>query len=178
MLSFGQDDDLISAKKGRLIGFSVNTTDFTQPINVSNSFLSGNFNPGFSVLYWEGLSNRIDFSFRYNGIFTSYTKSNSNGNSDYVNEFEASIHARGFKDNHLFQPFLSAGIGAGGYGGRWTPYAPLGGGFQFNFSGITYLFIQMNYRASFSKSNLDNNLFYSFGVAQTLSRPKPPAPKL
>jgi len=124
-------------------------------------------------MYWRGLSNRIDLSAHYNGLFTDYSKNTSASNgSDYANEFDLSLHGRALTDNHLFQPFVTVGIGVGGYGGRRDPYAPLGGGFQFILQSITYIFLQLNYRASLNKTNLDNNLFYSLGITETISKPK------
>ena len=163
--------DYASPKKGSLIGFSANLTDFNQPLSLSNFNLS-KLSPGFSLMYWKGLGNHFDLSVRYNGVFTDYTKNTNSSNSGYGNEFEASLHARLLTDNHLFSPFLTAGIGVGGYGGYWAPYAPLGGGFQFNFSSVTYVFLQMNYRASLNTNKLDNSLFYSLGIAETISAPK------
>jgi len=175
-IGLAQGDDYQSPKKGSVIGFSANITDFSQPLSISNSFKNNNYNAGFSVMYWKGMSNRIDWSLRYNGIFTDYSKIPGNGGSDYASEFELSLHGRPLTDNHLFQPFITAGIGVGYYGARWAPYAPLGGGLQFNFESVTYLFLQINYRATLDKTNVDNNLFYSFGIAESFSKPKAPAP--
>jgi OOP family OmpA-OmpF porin len=171
--------DYASPVKGSLIGFSANSTDFSQLIAIKNSFKNANINPGFSVMYWKGIVNRIDFSLRYNGIFTDYSKNtDASSNSSYANEFEGSLHFRALTDNHFFNPFLTAGIGIGNYGGNWAPYAPLGGGIQLNFNSITYIFLQLNYRASLKTADLDNNLFYSFGITENISKPKaPPAPK-
>ncbi len=174
--SFSQDEN--SPKKGSLIGFSGNITNYSQPLSVGKSFNNANLNPGFSLMYWKGLTNILDLSVRYNGVFTDYTKNINANSSGYANEFEASLHIRALSDNHLLNPFLTVGIGIGSYSGSWAPYAPLGGGLQFNLQSITYIFLQMNYRASLDKSNLDNNLFYSLGVAETISSPKPkPEPK-
>ncbi|HEX4375199.1 MAG TPA: OmpA family protein, partial [Puia sp.] len=171
-------DNWSNPKKGSLIGFSANITDFSQPLSIGNSFKGNNYNPGFSIMYWKGLLTRLDLSVRYNGVFTDYTKSASTNSPSYANEFELSLHGRALTDNHLFQPFITAGIGVGGYGGRWAPYAPLGGGLQFNLQSITYIFLQLNYRASLNKNNLDNNLFYSLGITENISKPKMrPAPK-
>jgi OmpA-OmpF porin, OOP family len=180
IIAFAQGDNPRPTKKGSMIGFSANTANFGQPLSVGNSFNNANFNPGFSIMYWKGLGNHIDFSLRYNGIFTDYSKNPSTFySSGYGNEFEASLHARLLTDGHLLGPFISAGIGIGGYGGRWAPYVPLGGGLQFNFASETYLFLQMNYRATLDKTNLGNSLFYSFGVAETISLSKPaPRPKV
>ncbi|MES1159647.1 MAG: OmpA family protein, partial [Bacteroidota bacterium] len=111
----------------------------------------------------------------YNGLFSDYTKS-PEGSSGYSNEFEVSLHARPINDDHLLAPFISAGIGIGNYGNRWAPYAPLGGGLQFNLLGETYIFLQANYRLSLNTTNLDHNMFYSLGITEAIGSPKAAVP--
>ena len=152
--------------KPSIIGFSANLVDFSAtPSGVDK------VNPGFSIMYWKGITRKIDFSVRYNGLFSDYNR-NPNGSSDYINEFEASLHARPINDNHFLSPFLSAGIGVGNYGNRWATYTPLGGGLQLNMSGEGYIFLQANYRVSLQSANLDNNLFYSIGFTPPIGSPK------
>lgn len=157
-LSYGQ--------KPSIIGFSANLVDFSTSLPKSDKF-----DPGFSIMYWKGITKKIDFSIRYNGLFTDYTRS-AEASSGYSNEFEASLHARPINDDHFLAPFISAGIGVGNYGNRWAPYAPLGGGLQLNMLGEGYIFLQANYRASLNKTNLDNNMFYSLGFTQVIGSPK------
>ena len=166
-----------STKKGTAIGFSVNGVDFSASVPKA-----GKLDPGFSVMYWKGITDHVDFSVRYNGLFTDYTKSATVTNS-YTNEFEGSLHARLLTDDHLLNPFLSAGLGIGSYGKNvWAGYAPLGVGIQLNMFNEGYLFLQANYRTSFSKTKLDNNMFYSLGFTQSINAGKakekvlPPAP--
>src|ERR1700754_1250818 len=112
--------------KPSLIGFSANLVDFSASVPKI-----GKVDPGFSIMYWKGITKNIDFSVRYNGLFSDYAKGQQgSSSSDYINEFEGSLHARPISDNHTFSPFISAGIGVGDYGGRWAPYTPLGGGLQ------------------------------------------------
>ena len=164
-------------KKGSAIGFSANLTDFTASL-----WKSGPLEPGFSIMYWHGIGAKTDYSVRYNGVFTNYSK-NLTGNSSYANELEASLHLRMFNNDHLLNPFLSAGLGGGVYGGNFAGYAPLGGGLQMNLFNDGYITLQMNYRVSFSTVNLDNNLFYSLGFSQSIhstqayvAPPPPPIP--
>ena len=122
-------------------------------------------------MYWKGITKKIDFSFRYNGLFSDYAKKTDNSNG-YINEFEGSLHARPINDDHVFSPFISAGIGIGNYGSHWASYTPLGGGLQLNMMGEGYIFLQANYRISLNSSSLDNNMFYSLGLTQTIGSPR------
>ena len=124
-------------KKGSAVGFSGNLVDFSASIPKV-----GKVDPGFSVMYWHGLSSHIDYSVRYNGLFTEYSKK-ADVQNKYTNEFEGSLHARVLANNHLFNPFATAGIGIGSYGqGVWAPYVPLGLGLQVNLNNEGYLFLQ------------------------------------
>src|ERR1700712_3115633 len=114
-------------KKGSAIGFSVNGVDFSASVPKI-----GKLDPGFSLMYWQGIAPHFDFSVRYNGLFTDYSKKSGSDNS-YTNELEASLHPMLLTDNHLLNVFLTAGIGVGNYGKDvWAPYTPLGGGIQLN----------------------------------------------
>lgn len=176
----------LSKKKGSLIGFSVNFTDFKTPNEIKATSLKDALDKGdwhkvsemgigFSLVYWQGLSKRLDLSARYNGVFTDFSKSSFE--NEYSNEFEAALHLRALTDDHTLNPFLTAGIGVGDYGKTWAPYAPLGLGLQLNLASTTYIFLQTHYRVSFDKSALDDNLFWSLGFTESISTPKAaPAP--
>lgn len=172
--AFGQQFD--SPKKGSAIGFSANLVDFSASVPEI-----GRVDPGISLMYWKGLSNKIDFSVRYNGLFSDYVKKGS-VKHDYINEFEGSLHARPLNDDHLLNPFITAGIGIGNYDkDSWAPYVPLGGGLQLNMFGEGYIFLQANYRRSLIEKKLDHNMFYSLGFTQSIGRKRSapqPAPAL
>lgn len=164
--------------KPGLIGFSANVVNFS-----GNSAYNGKYDPGFSVMYWKGLAKVLDFSVRYNGLFSDYARGAQNTSKSYINEFEGALHLRPVSDDHVFSPFLSAGAGIGNYGSTWAPYAPVGAGLQFRLDPENYIVLQANYRISMKGSALDNNMFYSIGFMQSLGSPKakpvkplPPAP--
>jgi OmpA-OmpF porin, OOP family len=169
-----------SPKKGPVIGFSFNLVDFSASVPKI-----GKVDPGLSLMYWKGLSNKIDFSARYNGLFSNYVKDNSNSedysapdSKGYINELEGSLHGRILNDNHLLNPFLTAGIGIGSYGKEmWATYVPLGGGLQLNMFSEGYIFLQANYRRSLNEKRLDHNMFYSLGFTQSLRDKKTETPK-
>ena len=153
--------------KPGLIGFSVDAVSFT-----GNSEFKGKYDPGFSVLYWKGISRKLDFSVRYNGLFSDYAKVSGAGSPQYINEFEASLHLLPFGGDHGVSPFLTAGAGTGNYGNRWAVYSPLGGGIQFRLDEENYIFLQANYRVSWQRANLDNNLFFSLAFTESINTPK------
>lgn len=164
--------NFVSASKGSLIGFGVNLTDYSASLPHI-----GKVDMGASLMYWKGLTTHLDLSIRFNGSFSSYSKKVNDETMRFVPELEGSLHLRALSDDHTFNPFLSAGIGAGRYSGSFVPYAPLGGGIQLNVMSETYFFLQANYRVSFQSDKLDNNMFYSFGVAAPISYGKKRAVK-
>src|SRR5260221_640786 len=168
----------ISPSTGSLLGVSFDMADFVTPARIRNSTLSHVVNHGewakwpdhdlgFSVMYWQGISKRLDLSVQYNGLVSSHLMRSTS--RQYVNELEAAFQMKALKDDHVLNPFLTAGIGAGYYGNKFAGYTPLGIGVQANIHSRTYLFLQANYRLSFARSVIDDNLFYSLGVAENLS---------
>lgn len=159
-------DRFVSEKKGSLIGFSINNvsynTDKLYPGIIPDVRYS---NLGADLKYWQGLTNHLDFSIRLGAIFSDYDKNNQFAEGIFHPELEGALHLRALPDNHLFNPFISAGIGAGRYSQTFVPYVPVGLGIQMNVFSEAYLFLQANYRLSMGTDNLDNNMFYSFGVA-------------
>lgn len=170
----------VSLKKGPSIGFSANLVDFETRDKVD---------PGFSLMYWQGITKHLDISVRYNGLFSDYAMTHST-NKGYAGEGEVSLHLRALTDEHGLNPFLTLGAGAGHYGKwdaglngsydgkiNWAAYFPVGGGLQLNMNNKSYLLFQANYRWSPSDAHLNNNMFYSLGFLKPLKRKKPaPAP--
>jgi outer membrane protein OmpA-like peptidoglycan-associated protein len=154
--------------KPGLLGFSANTVNFS-----GNSAYNGKYDVGFSAMYWKGIASVLDFSVRYNGLFSDYARGAQNNTKGYVNEFEGSFHLRPISDDHFFSPFLSAGGGIGNYGSKWAAYAPVGAGLQFRLDPENYIVLQANYRISMKGSVLDNNMFYSIGFLQAFRSPRP-----
>ncbi len=159
-------------KKRPNLGFAYNLVDFDPSIPKKDSVF------GFSFMYWKGLSSKLDYSLRYNGIFSNKNQNDIISSNRMSSEVEASLHAKAFKDEKFFNPFLSAGLGIGNYKeNKWEPYAPLGAGFQFNFDNELYAIVQANYRLSFDEKDLPHNMFYSFGLTKSLwAKKTPPVP--
>ena len=169
-VAFGQKQSPI---KGPVIGFSANLVDFPGSVTSVK-----NVEPGFSLMYWQGITRKIDYSIRYNGLFSDYVKKAGSTSDGYINEFEGSLHGRILNDDRLLNPFLTAGIGIGNYGKKnWASYVPLGGGLQLNMLSEVYIFLQANYRRSLDEKKLDHHMFYSLGFTQSLRNKKPEEPK-
>ena len=172
-----------SAKKGDLFGIHFNTLDIKTPVTFKNSAGTRTFSKiqemdfGFSLSYWKGLTNTIDFSTRAGVIFHDYATEDRRerylkGEAVGV-ELEPTLNFRPYGDDALFAPFLTAGVGAGYYTGKYGAYLPTGLGVQLNLKSMTYIFVQTQYRFALTKDVLKDNIFYSLGIAQNISKEKP-----
>ena len=164
-----------SPRKAPQIGIAGNLVDF------SASFPKiGRVDPGFSVMFWNGITNHLDYSLRYNGIFSDFKKESipEKDRNEYKNEFEGAFHLKALSDDHFLNPFVTAGFGLGYYAKELCSYyAPLGVGVQANFSSKAYAYLQANYRLPVIETqNLDPNMFYSLGIAATIKRRVKPTP--
>ncbi len=169
-------DRFESKIKSSLFGFNVNTGTF----DANKIFpAKDEFNLGASLTFWKGITNNLDYSIRLNTLFTDYNKADQFSDYKFLGELEGALHLRLLSDDHLVNPFISAGIGAGTYSNSFGLYAPVGVGIQFNIFNEVYLFLQANYRLSLTKDKLDDNVFYSLGVAVPISgtTPKVKPPK-
>ena len=172
-----------AAKKGDLIGIHFNALDIKTPVTLKNSAGTRSFTRiddmdfGFSVSYWKGLTNTIDFSTRGGLIFHDYAAEDrhdlNSGSQQIGVELEPTLNFRPYGDNALLAPFITAGVGGGYYTGKWGAYIPAGLGIQLNLQSTTYVFVQTQYRFALTKDVLKDNLFYSLGIAQNVSKQKP-----
>lgn len=178
-----------SAKKGQLFGVNLLLADY-QGAKAFNVLQNGGNNTrikemamGFGLSYWKGLTNKIDFSMKLNGLFYDYSALyyGVTGKTEVGLEFEPSINIRPINDDNIWNPFLTAGAGVGLYTNHLGGYIPLGAGLQLNGKGFSYLFVQAQYRISLTKKVFPDHLFYSLGFAQNIDKEKPvvvPQPQL
>jgi OOP family OmpA-OmpF porin len=175
-------DRFTTDKKGSFIGFNVNnasyqTKDFYPGFipNVNQS------NIGADIKYWQGITKHLDFAARLGTIFTDYDKENMHAEGVFHPELDLTLNLKALKENHLFNPFISAGIGAGRYSKTFVPYAPVGVGLQINLFEQVYIMSQASYRVSLNEEKMDNSMLYSLGVIVPIklanSEPKVKAPK-
>ena len=174
-----------SNKKTQLFGIHFNLGDFEgakafkAAQNSGNTQLIKNMAMGVGLSYWKGITPKIDFSLKLNGMFYDYSilQYGVSKKTEIGIELEPTINVRLLNDDNIWNGFLTTGLGGGLYTDHIGSFVPLGGGFQFNGKGITYLFIQAAYRASLTKKVLPDHMFYSAGFAQTIGNDKEPAPK-
>ncbi len=178
-----------SPVKPSSFGFQFGFVDYNSPNAIDTSSIKQVFkqgdiykirkmSPSVSLSYWKGLNKFLDFSGRLNGVFNEYTNKSNNKTSQFGAELEATLNARPIGDNHLFSPFLTAGIGGGTYAKELGGYVPLGLGFQFNIQSQVYFLLQTQYRVTLSENLAPNNLFHSFGVIANIGKEKAVAPRV
>jgi outer membrane protein OmpA-like peptidoglycan-associated protein len=165
-------------KKGSLLGLHFNLADFKGPTGIKDP-VSGKvyssvreMDKGFSLSYWKGLTNKVDIALKANAMYYSSIPGNS-GKAQIGLELEPTLNVRPFKDGSLIAPFLTAGLGAGLYNKEFGGYVPAGVGVQANFKSLTYLFLQAQYKFTLTEKVIGDNLFYSFGIAQSIGRERP-----
>lgn len=175
-------DKFTSDKKGSAIGFNINnvsyqTKDFFPGFipNINQS------NIGADIKYWHGITRNLDFSARLGAIFSDYDKENPFAQGIFHPEVDLGLNLKALSENHLFNPFVSAGVGVGRYSSTFVPYVPVGIGLQINLFEQAYLMTQASYRVSLNEDKLDNSMLYSLGVLVPISlgnsAPKTKAPK-
>lgn len=162
--------------KPTLFGFSFSLSDFNQPRSFgangnATSIPASSMSAGVGLNYWKGLKPFVDFSAKFNAVFHDYSSlyNNQSGKTEIGLEIEPNINYRPVKDENMFAPFLSGGFGLGLYTNRVGAYVPLGAGIQFNGSSETYLFLQAQYKISFTPKVLPDNMHYSIGFAQNVN---------
>ena len=183
-----------SPVKPHLFGIHMNALDYQTPLTYKDSYVGDKkiFGPkhwdyGMGLSYWKGIMSGLDLSVKANVNFHNYGRydraDQTFTGTEVGVELEPTLNIRPWGDNHLFAPFLTAGVGGGYYSREFGWYVPTGLGLQVNFNSNTYLMLQSAYRWSMSKDDLQSHLFHSVGVAQNIGRetprvvtPPPPPP--
>jgi outer membrane protein OmpA-like peptidoglycan-associated protein len=141
---------------------------------------------GFGVSYWRLVCSKVDFSVKGNLMFHDYAAEDRgvylSGYNQIGVELEPTINIKALKEESTFNMFLTGGVGGGIYSNKFGAYIPAGVGLQANFSSLTYVLLQSQYRFSLTKDIIRDNLFYSLGVGTKIGReipkvvPPPPPP--
>ncbi|MFZ4057941.1 MAG: OmpA family protein [Ferruginibacter sp.] len=167
-------------KKGELFGIGFSISDFNAPKNFGGNSNATTLNikdmsAGLSLSYWRGITSKIDFAAKLNAIFHDYSAlyNGTPGKTEIGLELEPTINIRPIKDENMWSPYLSVGAGLGLYTNRVGAYIPIGGGLQLNANNTTYFFLQATYKASITPNVVKDNMHYSLGFAENISREKP-----
>ena len=177
--AFAQKDKTSSNKRS-LFAMHLNALDVSTPKswkdNSGQRNLSGlkEASLGFSLSYWKLIAPRVDFSTKATMMFHNYSSIDRGTYTTNYNqlglEIEPSLNVKAFTDESLFNAFITTGIGAGVYSSKFGAYVPAGAGLQVNFASNTYIMLQAQYRFTLMKDVLNDNLFYSLGIAQKMGR--------
>ena len=178
--AFAQINSGSPDKKPALFGIHLNAVDFVTPETFQNNNTERKFaglrdmDFGLSVSYWRGLTNTIDFSGKVNATLRNYAgaRGETTNKTEAGLEIEPTLNFRPFSDKAMINPFLSAGIGAGYYTGKFSGFVPTGVGVQVNFNSVGYLILQSNYRWSMDKNIVGNHLMHSIGIAHSFGAEK------
>lgn len=190
----------ISYKKRPSLGISfflqdMKTARLLESNSLSNVLTNGQWtkikdmDPGLSVQYFEGLSEKVDFMATLNGSFVTYPFYSKSGvstpsNSKFLLETDANVNLKLLSDKYFFVPYLRLGVGASMYSGTYfAAYAPAGLGFQFNLGEGTFVHLQGTYKAAVTSLAV-NYMSYSLGISSPISErketplvaPPPPPP--
>lgn len=179
--AFAQVNSGSPDKKPALFGIHLNAVDFITPETFQNNNterkLAGlrDMDFGLSVSYWRGLTNTIDFAGKVNATLRNYAgaRGETTTKTEAGLELEPTLNFRPFSDKALINPFLTAGIGAGYYTGKFGGYVPAGVGIQVNFNSVSYLLLQSNYRWSLDNAVMGDHLMHSIGIAHNFGPEKP-----
>ena len=162
--------------------------DFRTPANLRSTSLSNvlnskdwhktkNMTSGIAVSYLQGLSNHLDFAGTLSGSFLDYPVSGkaSRVNSSLLLEAVATANLKLLSDNYIFNPFITAGVGASKYRGYYGAFMPFGLGTQVKIIDEVYLLLNLQYRVPVTE-NVSYHFYYSLGVAANLTKKKEPVP--
>ena len=158
--------------KPHLLGGAVSLTDYTASWKGLNHAIAGA-----SLVYNKGLTPRIDLAAKFTVRVSNYDKVNPRSLNRFYSEMDAGLQVKAFPEGRFFNPFITAGIGAGRYSNSYVLFSPVGPGIELNVNSKIYVQLQANYRVSYNTVKLDNHLFYSLGVLANLQGDPKPAKK-
>lgn len=174
-------------KKGKALGVGFFLTDFEAASTLrnfgavelfknNNFFNSSNFHPGFSVNYFQGLTNNMDFAGSLGASFLKYPNENLKaqaGDAFYL-EGIGSVNLKLMSDRYFFTPFIDLGVGVNKFANEFAAFMPAGVGFQFNFGDMAFMHIKSQYRIPVT-DKASYHFQHSIGFAGNIS-PRKEAP--
>jgi outer membrane protein OmpA-like peptidoglycan-associated protein len=136
---------------------------------------SNRMTAGIAISYVQGLSNKFDFSATLSGSFGEYPVPNKvrDNAGRLILEGVAAGNLKLLSDNYLFNPYISAGLGASKYKVYYSAFIPVGVGLQVRLVEDIFLVGNAQYRIPVTE-NAAYHLYYSMGIVAPLKkRPEP-----
>ncbi len=182
MTSFAQGE----YKKRPSLGIHFFLNDFRTAKNLRSSGLPGvirskewhktkYMNAGIAVSYLQGFNNNLDFVGTLSGSFLDYPIAGKppRATPGLLLEGAATVNLKLLSDKYIFNPFLTAGIGASKYVGYYSAFMPFGVGTQIKLVDEVYILLNSQYRVPVTE-NASYHLYHSLGVAANLTKKKEP----
>lgn len=180
LLIIGVNAQKTSLTKQPLIGVQFGLTDFQTANAIRTNSLGAvtgkdlwtktkNMKLSIGATYLQGLSDYVDFS--ANLVFTSlryaYRTETASPTDGFLYEGDASVHVKLLTDAYAVVPYLSAGVGASAYRGRFDAIMPIGAGLQIKLAPNNFVFSNFQYRVPVT-ARANYHFFYSVGIVSAL----------
>jgi outer membrane protein OmpA-like peptidoglycan-associated protein len=175
-------------KKRPSFGIHFNLNDFNTAQAIRTNGLGNTLNTkvwhktnlmsaGMTISYLQGLNNNLDFVGSLSGSFLKYPNAKVIApESLLLLEGAATVNFKLLSDKYIFNPFITAGIGASKFGGYYAAFMPFGIGAQVKIVDEVFMMINSQYRVPVTE-NGSYHFYHSLGVAAPLfKKPVPPAP--
>lgn len=172
----------VAQTKSNPIGaFTIHFSDYRTPALINDSsfgkaftgndwYAPSKLSVGFGFSWFQQLTKQVDLSGNLGGTFSNFpayfVKNDSIGKAGFTPQAEAMAHAYALKRRFSFNPFISAGLGAGIFGGKFAAYIPTGVGFKWRFKEGAYMINQIQFRLPVTGGITENYLLYKVGIAQ------------
>jgi OmpA-OmpF porin, OOP family len=154
----------------------IRTTSFANVINNKQRAKFNQTAPGLAITYSKGLRNLIDMAGTAAFSFPRMPKptgGTTNGDKGLI-ELDASLLLKMFSDKYIFTPYISAGLGASRYDGRFDAILPLGLGAKFDVFDESSIFFTGQYRVPVT--NFTNTYHFMYGIGFAGRIGEKPAP--
>jgi OmpA-OmpF porin, OOP family len=147
----------------------IRTTSLSQTISKDKFGIVKFMNPGLSLNYMQGLTNKIDAKLTAGAYFADYPIEGTalKGSENVVLDMAATVHIKLVGDEYWVSPYLNAGVGATKYLKNYAAYMPLGAGLQVNLYDETFIMLGMNYNVPIT-SEASYHFNYSLGIFANL----------
>jgi OOP family OmpA-OmpF porin len=155
---------------------SIRSNGLANTLNTKVWHKTNTMTAGMAVSYFQGLNNNLDFVGSLSGSFLRYPNAKVIAPEPLLLlEGTATANLKLLSDKYIFNPFITAGIGASKFGGYYSAFLPIGVGAQVKIVDEVFMMINSQYRVPVTESG-SYHLYHSIGVAAPLFKKPEPAP--